>query len=166
MFIHKLFLKMWKDIKMLNIFLQREQESSRSDAMAFRRKGWSGLTPWGRTRWSRATDHDTKQEREQTAQGKKGRGTWEESEEGREAETAAVWQKRLPALLGTGEKPPPSFSTCLSAETTILLVHRLCSALDRPGGSAACTCNYGNIWKYNKVPKQVGWGAPGSPLRL
>ena len=30
---------------MLNIFLQREQESSRSDAVAFHRKAWSRLTP-------------------------------------------------------------------------------------------------------------------------
>lgn len=37
---------------MLNIFLQREQESSRSDAVTFRGKGWSRLTPWGGTWWS------------------------------------------------------------------------------------------------------------------
>lgn len=91
---------------MLNIFLQREQESSRSDAVAFHRKAWSRLTPRGGTPLSRDTDHDTEQGQKQTAQGKKGRGTKEEREEAREAETAAVWQKHLPALLGTGEKPP------------------------------------------------------------
>ena len=70
---------------MLNMFLQQEQESSRSDAMAFHRKGWSGLAPQGGTQWSCATDRDTEQGRERTAQGKRDRGTREEMEAKTEA---------------------------------------------------------------------------------
>lgn len=52
--------------------MQQEEGSSRSDAMAFRGKGWSGLTPQGGTQWSRAADRDTQQGQERMAQGEKG----------------------------------------------------------------------------------------------
>lgn len=65
---------------MRNTFLRHEQESSRSDAMVFCGKGWSGFMPWGGTRRSCAIDPGIKQEQEQAAQGKRDRGTWEKRE--------------------------------------------------------------------------------------